>query len=438
MRPSLNAGRARHMEVRWHWLQHQVAGGQVRLLHLTTDWQLADLFTKALPKKRHQFLTEMIQGDQSAYSGEIRRTLYAYNKTLGNLTEAKVDDPTNTSGQTQLESALGSDAEGNYIADVNTKMEMAAALTENAEVLEALQTMNLAGPAAPNPDVTRQAEELINEGCPSITEHQDLLEETIALLEECHEHHYNQLVNHQTLILADMQRRADDRNATPLEAMHQEPRRRRGQEDGASQLPHDAPPPKRQAREQPEPSFGENYHMRNPDEAKRHDPSSIHYEGPRHEQIAVAEPEQIRPVIDADINNPARRAALPDSGAILGHNNERADGPDAERKVGRDDQYLGTSKLIPGNQSWSRFDTEATILDALGGARYPLAEATVAVIGKRARGKKFHDLQCQGLFCHTPKRYHAGVYITSAGEARRAGYTPCRICGNRLLQRRGG
>ena len=60
------------------------------MLHLTTDWQLADLFTKALGKKRHQFLTEMIQGDQPAFSGEIRRVISKFDRTQSNLAEASV------------------------------------------------------------------------------------------------------------------------------------------------------------------------------------------------------------------------------------------------------------------------------------------------------------------------------------------------------------
>ena len=101
-------------------MQHQVARGQVRLLHLTTDWQLADLFTKALGKKRHQFLTELIQGDQPAFSGEIRRAIAKFDRTQGNLAEASVSERGEEEAS-EMADALGADAEATNVREVDTR-----------------------------------------------------------------------------------------------------------------------------------------------------------------------------------------------------------------------------------------------------------------------------------------------------------------------------
>nr|GEV19798.1 hypothetical protein [Tanacetum cinerariifolium] len=48
--------RSKHIDIRYHFIQDQVEKGMVELYFVTTDYQLADIFTKALPKERFEFL----------------------------------------------------------------------------------------------------------------------------------------------------------------------------------------------------------------------------------------------------------------------------------------------------------------------------------------------------------------------------------------------
>ncbi|GJU80241.1 retrovirus-related pol polyprotein from transposon TNT 1-94 [Tanacetum coccineum] len=48
--------RSKHIDIRHHFIQEQVEKGMVELYFVTTDYQLADIFTKALPRERFEFL----------------------------------------------------------------------------------------------------------------------------------------------------------------------------------------------------------------------------------------------------------------------------------------------------------------------------------------------------------------------------------------------
>nr|GEW66820.1 hypothetical protein [Tanacetum cinerariifolium] len=48
--------RSKHIDIRHHFIQEQVEKGVVELYFVTTDYQLADIFTKALPRERFKFL----------------------------------------------------------------------------------------------------------------------------------------------------------------------------------------------------------------------------------------------------------------------------------------------------------------------------------------------------------------------------------------------
>ncbi|KAJ9548978.1 LOW QUALITY PROTEIN: hypothetical protein OSB04_021521 [Centaurea solstitialis] len=49
-----------HIDIRYHFLKHHVEEGNVEMYFVTTEYQLADLFTKALDEKRFNFLVEKI------------------------------------------------------------------------------------------------------------------------------------------------------------------------------------------------------------------------------------------------------------------------------------------------------------------------------------------------------------------------------------------
>ncbi|GKE13770.1 hypothetical protein Tco_1421347 [Tanacetum coccineum] len=48
--------RSKHIDIRHHFIRDQVEKGMVELYFVTMDYQLADIFTKALPRERFKFL----------------------------------------------------------------------------------------------------------------------------------------------------------------------------------------------------------------------------------------------------------------------------------------------------------------------------------------------------------------------------------------------
>ncbi|KAJ9566359.1 LOW QUALITY PROTEIN: hypothetical protein OSB04_002325 [Centaurea solstitialis] len=52
--------KTKHIDIRYHFLKHQVEKGNVEMYFVNTEYQLADLFTKALDEKRFTYLIEKI------------------------------------------------------------------------------------------------------------------------------------------------------------------------------------------------------------------------------------------------------------------------------------------------------------------------------------------------------------------------------------------
>ncbi|GKF39085.1 hypothetical protein Tco_0119146 [Tanacetum coccineum] len=50
--------RAKHIDVRYHSIKEQVENGILELYFVRTEYQLADIFTKPLPRERFNFLIE--------------------------------------------------------------------------------------------------------------------------------------------------------------------------------------------------------------------------------------------------------------------------------------------------------------------------------------------------------------------------------------------
>ncbi|GJZ50956.1 retrovirus-related pol polyprotein from transposon TNT 1-94 [Tanacetum coccineum] len=50
--------RSKHIDVRYHFIKEQVENGVVELYFVRTEYQLADIFTKALPRERFNFLVK--------------------------------------------------------------------------------------------------------------------------------------------------------------------------------------------------------------------------------------------------------------------------------------------------------------------------------------------------------------------------------------------
>jgi hypothetical protein len=57
----INAKRSKTMDMRFFWLVDRIRQGQFTSAHIRGEWNLADFFTKALPKSKfHQFLAYLI------------------------------------------------------------------------------------------------------------------------------------------------------------------------------------------------------------------------------------------------------------------------------------------------------------------------------------------------------------------------------------------
>ncbi|GKA81902.1 hypothetical protein Tco_0788650, partial [Tanacetum coccineum] len=52
--------RSKHIDVRYHFITKQVENGIVELYFVRTEYQLADIFTKPLPRERFEFLIEKL------------------------------------------------------------------------------------------------------------------------------------------------------------------------------------------------------------------------------------------------------------------------------------------------------------------------------------------------------------------------------------------
>ena len=94
MKPSLNSSRARHMEVRWHWLQQQHLKRLIRLQWVSTEWQVADLFTKNLCKPVFQRLAPILMGSCPINTGAVREALNKLAATIQHHTEQQPDNET--------------------------------------------------------------------------------------------------------------------------------------------------------------------------------------------------------------------------------------------------------------------------------------------------------------------------------------------------------
>ncbi|GKA81275.1 hypothetical protein Tco_0787967 [Tanacetum coccineum] len=53
---NVHHSRSKHIDIRHHFIRDQVEKGVVELYFVMTDYQLADIFTKTLPKERFEFL----------------------------------------------------------------------------------------------------------------------------------------------------------------------------------------------------------------------------------------------------------------------------------------------------------------------------------------------------------------------------------------------
>ncbi|GKA53833.1 retrovirus-related pol polyprotein from transposon TNT 1-94 [Tanacetum coccineum] len=63
--------RSKHIDIRFHFIKEHVENGVIELYFVNTEYQLADIFTKALGRNRIEFLINKL-GDRTFYAGDSK------------------------------------------------------------------------------------------------------------------------------------------------------------------------------------------------------------------------------------------------------------------------------------------------------------------------------------------------------------------------------
>nr|GEV09578.1 retrotransposon protein, putative, unclassified [Tanacetum cinerariifolium] len=80
--------RAKHIDVRYHFIKEQVKNGILELYFVQTEYQLADIFTKPLPRERFNFLMEKL--GQRHEDPPFEEEILSFIRDLGHTREIKV------------------------------------------------------------------------------------------------------------------------------------------------------------------------------------------------------------------------------------------------------------------------------------------------------------------------------------------------------------
>ncbi|GJX49004.1 retrovirus-related pol polyprotein from transposon TNT 1-94 [Tanacetum coccineum] len=75
--------RSKHIDIRFHFIKEHVENGVIELYFVNTEYQLADIFTKALGRKRIEFLINKL-GMRSFKPETLRKYKKRFNTTAGN------------------------------------------------------------------------------------------------------------------------------------------------------------------------------------------------------------------------------------------------------------------------------------------------------------------------------------------------------------------
>ncbi|GJV49394.1 hypothetical protein Tco_1439606 [Tanacetum coccineum] len=87
--------RSKHIDIRHHFIREQVEKGVVELYFVRTEYQLADIFTKALPRERFEFILprlgmksmkpetlKRLQDDKDEYNGDVNARAFTASSTI--------------------------------------------------------------------------------------------------------------------------------------------------------------------------------------------------------------------------------------------------------------------------------------------------------------------------------------------------------------------
>ncbi|GKB41719.1 hypothetical protein Tco_0886661 [Tanacetum coccineum] len=115
---------SKHIDIRYHFIREWVEKGVVELYFVTTDYQLADIFTKALPRERFEFLLLRL-GMKSMTPETLKRLLKGEEEKP--LRDKKADEnvpapaPTRSDDQILSIVAWVPIGKSNYVLDLQKK-----------------------------------------------------------------------------------------------------------------------------------------------------------------------------------------------------------------------------------------------------------------------------------------------------------------------------
>ncbi|GJS22912.1 retrovirus-related pol polyprotein from transposon TNT 1-94 [Tanacetum coccineum] len=72
--------KTKHIDIRYHFIKEHVERGTVEIYFVGTEYQLADLFTKALPKERFEYLVHRIDVNARSFSKLLDYTRYGWDQ----------------------------------------------------------------------------------------------------------------------------------------------------------------------------------------------------------------------------------------------------------------------------------------------------------------------------------------------------------------------
>nr|GFA35512.1 retrovirus-related Pol polyprotein from transposon TNT 1-94 [Tanacetum cinerariifolium] len=84
-----NNVRSKHIDIRYHFIKEQVENGVIELYFVNTEYQLADLFTKALGRDRIEFLTNKL-GMRSFTPETLKKLMNEEDETMATTIEQQV------------------------------------------------------------------------------------------------------------------------------------------------------------------------------------------------------------------------------------------------------------------------------------------------------------------------------------------------------------
>ena len=105
-----NVGRTKHMDIKYKFIKEMVLEGRIEVEHIEGEKNIADIFTKALPKPRFKLLRDEILYDKHLYENEQMRGSVIGNNTpeivIGNNIPG-IDDKDHLSKRRIMESRDG-------------------------------------------------------------------------------------------------------------------------------------------------------------------------------------------------------------------------------------------------------------------------------------------------------------------------------------------